>query len=91
MLGTQQFMELMDGGDNNMIGQQLPIDNDEIAGGNTQTMMNGDDSEIPNQQILQVFNIYSSSENFAKSGIFNGGLDVGIDPMRLSVDFNIKE
>jgi hypothetical protein len=38
-----------------------------------------------------VLNIYANKDNFAKSGIFNGGLDVGIDPMRLSVDFNIKE
>ena len=69
---------------------------DEITGANGmgQSLMsqgNNDESEVQNQQILQVFNIYQSKENFAKSGVFNGGLDVGIDPMRLSVDFNIKE
>ena len=50
-----------------------------------------DEEELQNQQLLQVFNIYSSKENFSQAGLFNGGLDVGIDPMRLSVDFNIKE
>ena len=69
---------------------------DEMTGANGtgQSLINQgnqDEAEMQNQHILQVFNIYSSKENFAKSGVFNGGLDVGIDPMRLSVDFNIKE
>jgi len=38
-----------------------------------------------------VFKIYRNQEELRNSGIFNGGLDIGIDPMQLSVDFNIKE
>ena len=41
--------------------------------------------------LLQVFKIYRNQDELRNSGIFNGGLDIGIDPMQLSVDFNIKE
>ena len=41
--------------------------------------------------LLQVFKIYRNQDQLRNSGIFNGGLDIGIDPMQLSVDFNIKE
>jgi hypothetical protein len=27
-----------------------------------------------------VFHIYSSPEDFKNAGIFNGGLDIGVDP-----------
>lgn len=38
-----------------------------------------------------VFHIYSSPEDFKNAGIFNGGLDIGVDPTQLSVNFNSEE
>lgn len=37
--------------------------------------------------LLSVFNIYKNKENFNASGFFNGGLDTGIEPSLLAVDF----
>jgi|FrelakmetLWP11LW_1041352.scaffolds.fasta_scaffold85106_1 hypothetical protein len=41
--------------------------------------------------LLQVFSIYKSKENFSASGFFNGGLDTGIEPSLLAVEFDTKE
>ena len=41
--------------------------------------------------LLSVFNIYKNKENFNASGFFNGGLDTGIEPSLLAVDFQTKE
>ena len=41
--------------------------------------------------LLAVFNIYKSKENFNASGLFNGGLDTGIEPSLLAVDIDTKE
>lgn len=41
--------------------------------------------------MLQVFNIYKNKENFNASGFFNGGLDTGIEPSLLAVEFDTKE
>ena len=95
MLGGQPFMELFEPGENGLLGQPIGLGNEDIITGGNQSVLNGGDplenGENQNQSNLQVLNIYANKDNFAKSGIFNGGLDVGIDPMRLSVDFNIKE
>ena len=50
-----------------------------------------EESKKDYSHLLQVFNIYKSKENFNASGFFNGGLDTGIEPSLLAVDFQTKE
>jgi hypothetical protein len=38
-----------------------------------------------------VFNVYSSPEDFKHAGIFKGGLDIGVDPNQLSINVNSEE
>lgn len=38
-----------------------------------------------------VFNVYSSNEDFKHAGIFKGGLDIGVDPTHLSISLNSEE
>lgn len=35
--------------------------------------------------------MYKSKKNFNESGFFNGGLDTGIEPSLLAVEFDTKE
>ena len=51
---------------------------------------NSEDQKDPGN-LLKVFQIYRNQEQLRNSGILNGGLDIGMDPMQLSVDFNQKE
>ena len=42
----------------------------------------GEDEEGKDlSHLLKVFSIYRNQEQLRNSGIFNGGLDIGIDPM----------
>lgn len=50
-----------------------------------------EESKKDYSHLLQVFNIYKSKENFNASGFFNGGLDTGIEPSLLAVEFDTKE
>jgi len=50
-----------------------------------------EESKKDYSHLLQVFNIYKSKENFQASGFFNGGLDTGIEPSLLAVEFDTKE
>ena len=77
-----------------MIAQPIGMGNEEIITNGGQSVLNSehlDEAGVQNMANQQVLSIYANKENFSKSGVFQGGLDVGIDPMRLSVDFNIKE
>ena len=68
------------------------------AGSSASVLGNGEladaeaeESKKDYSHLLQVFNIYKSKENFNASGFFNGGLDTGIEPSLLAVDFQTKE
>lgn len=50
-----------------------------------------EESKKDYSHLLQVFNIYKSRENFEASGFFNGGLDTGVEPSLLAVEFETKE
>ena len=51
----------------------------------------GEESKKDFSNLLQVFNIYKNKENFNAAGFFNGGLDTGIEPSLLAVEFDTKE
>ena len=51
----------------------------------------GDENKKDLSHLLNVFSIYRSKESFTESGFFNGGLDTGIEPSLLAVDFDTKE
>ena len=40
---------------------------------------------------LSVFHVYKNKKNFTESGFFNGGLDTGVEPSLLAVEFDTKE
>ena len=68
---------------------------DQKRGGRTGTL-NLEDEEAEESKkdyshLLQVFNIYKNKDNFNASGFFNGGLDTGIEPSLLAVEFDTKE
>ena len=50
-----------------------------------------EESKKDYSHLLQVFNIYKNKDNFNASGFFNGGLDTGIEPSLLAVEFDTKE
>ena len=65
-----------------------------VSAGPTSTGLNdelvdeeAEESKKDYSHLLQVFNIYKSKENFNASGFFNGGLDTGIEPSLLAVEF----
>ena len=51
----------------------------------------GDEDAKDYSHLLSVFNVYKNKQNFNESGFFNGGLDTGIEPSLLAVEFDTKE
>ena len=50
-----------------------------------------DGDEKDYSHLLSVFHVYKNKQNFGESGFFNGGLDTGIEPSLLAVEFDTKE
>jgi hypothetical protein len=46
----------------------------------SKAMLQQEGSEQGSNIQSNVFQIYSSPESFESAGIFNGGLDIGVDP-----------
>jgi len=53
--------------------------------------LEGDEDLKDYSHLLSVFNVYKNKQNFNQSGFFNGGLDTGIEPSLLAVEFDTKE
>ena len=51
----------------------------------------GDPAQKDFSHKLSVFHVYKNKKNFTESGFFNGGLDTGVEPSLLAVEFDTKE
>lgn len=98
-IAAPQFAELggaLKGARSNMLdgsmSQQSSSAGEKRAGATSENeQSNHDERKKDHSHLLQVFNIYRSSENYNESGFFNGGLDTGIEPSMFPVDFEAKD